>query len=195
LIQSFSCQHTQELYETGKSEAFSHLGESAQRKLQQLDCATSLSSLQAPLSNQFDMAKTSSCKYSIHVKDDYRLYFFWREDNPTHAVITTCSDPRVDMMQNNLPLTHPGEILREDYLLPLGMSCADLAKALHVTTERVEALVSESCPLDPEMALRLTHYFGGDPLSWLTLQHSYDLKRVELALLPTILDTIQPYSE
>ena len=194
MIQSFCCLDTQALFETGHSEALFHLGRSAQRKLQLLDCATSLASLQAPLSNHFDMDKTSKCKYSIHVKGLYRMYFYWREDNPTHVVITTCSDPRVDMMQNNLPLTHPGEILREDYLRPLGMSCAALANALHVPTERVEALVNESCPIDPEMALRLTQYFGGDPHSWLTLQHSYDLKRIELVLLPTLLDTIRPFS-
>lgn len=194
MIESFSCLHTQALFETGQSEALSHLGRSARRKLQQLDCATSLASLQAPLSNQFNMAKTSQCKYSIHIEDLYRLYFFWRRDNPTDVAITTCSDPRVNTMQNNLPLTHPGEILREDYLLPLGMSCAALANALHVSTERVDALVNESCPIDPEMALRITQYFGGDPHAWLALQHSYDLKRVGQVLLPTILDTIKPLS-
>jgi addiction module HigA family antidote len=98
------------------------------------------------------------------------------------------------MMKNNLPPTHPGEILREDYLLPLGMSCAALAQALHVPAERIEALVSESSPMDPEMALRLTQYFGGDPHAWLALQHSYDLKHLEQALLPILIDTIHPLS-
>lgn len=195
MIESFSCPHTQALFETGQSGVLSHLGNSALRKLQLLDCATSLASVQAPLSNRFNLANTSSCKHSIHVKDLYRLYFFWRDDNPTQVAITTDPDSIIDMRKNNLPLTHPGEILREDYLLPLGMSCAALAKALHVPTERVDALVNESCPIDPEMALRLTQYFGGDPHAWLALQHSYDLKRFEQVLLDTIRDTIRPLSQ
>jgi antitoxin HigA-1 len=194
LIESFSCRHTQALFETGQSDVLSHLGDTALRKLQLLDCATSLASLQAPPSNQFSMATITSCKHSILVKGLYRLYFFWRDDRPTHVAITTHSNSKNDMMKNNLPPTHPGEILREDYLLPLGMSCDALAQALHVPAEQVEALVSESSPMTPEMALRLTQYFGGDPHAWLALQHSYDLKQLEQALLPILIDTIRPLS-
>lgn len=71
---------------------------------------------------------------------------------------------------------HPGEILREDYLMPLGMSANALARALHVTPARINDVAREVRGVTPDTALRLARYFGGDPQSWLNLQQAYDLK-------------------
>lgn len=71
---------------------------------------------------------------------------------------------------------HPGEILREDFLVPLNMSANALALALRVTAARINDVVREQRGITPDTALRLARYFGGDAQSWLNLQLDYDLK-------------------
>jgi addiction module HigA family antidote len=71
---------------------------------------------------------------------------------------------------------HPGEVLREEYLLPLGMSVNALAKALDVPATRIHEIVKERRAVTADTAARLARYFGGDAASWLALQASYDLK-------------------
>lgn len=80
------------------------------------------------------------------------------------------------MIINGMRPVHPGEILREDYLLPLAMSVNALAKALHVPATRIHEIVKENRSITPDTALRLARYFGGDAKSWLNLQTEYDLK-------------------
>jgi addiction module HigA family antidote len=67
---------------------------------------------------------------------------------------------------------HPGEILREDYLVPLGKTRNALATALHVTAKRINDIVLERRGLTPDTALRLARYFGGDAKSWLNRQQA-----------------------
>jgi addiction module HigA family antidote len=78
--------------------------------------------------------------------------------------------------QNGMRPIHPGEILREDYLVPLGMSANALAAALHVTAARINDIVRERRGITPDTALRLARYFGGDAETWLNLQQAFDLK-------------------
>jgi len=78
--------------------------------------------------------------------------------------------------QNGMRPVHPGEILREEFLVPFGMSANALAVALHVTPARINDIVRERRGITPDTALRLAQYFGGDAESWLNLQQSYDLK-------------------
>lgn len=80
------------------------------------------------------------------------------------------------MMTNNLRPVHPGEILREDYLEPLGMSANKLAIALSVSAPKINDIVREKRAVTPDTALRLSRYFGGDAHTWLNLQSAYELK-------------------
>ena len=80
---------------------------------------------------------------------------------------------------NGMRPVHPGEILREDFLAPLGMSVNGLAQALRVPATRLHEIVKERRAVTPDTALRLARYFGGDAQSWLNLQASYDLKVVQ----------------
>ena len=77
---------------------------------------------------------------------------------------------------NRMRAIHPGEILREEYLAPLGMSVNALAIALSVPASRLHETVKERRSITAGTAERLAHYFGGDAASWLELQASYDLK-------------------
>jgi addiction module HigA family antidote len=87
---------------------------------------------------------------------------------------------------------HPGEILREDYLVPLGLSSNALAKALGVTAARVNDIVRERRGVTADTAIRLARYFGGDPKSWLNLQMAYDLRVAELASARHIAQQVKP---
>ncbi len=77
---------------------------------------------------------------------------------------------------NRMRPVHPGEVLREDYLAPLGLSVNALAVALGVPATRMHEIVKERRAVSADTAMRLARYFGGDAASWLALQATYDLK-------------------
>ncbi|KPN72656.1 HigA family addiction module antitoxin [Neisseria sp. 83E34] len=85
-------------------------------------------------------------------------------------------------MNNQMRPIHPGEILREEYLIPLGITANALSIALHVPAPRINDIVREKRGISPDTALRLARYFGGDAQSWLNLQNAYDLKTAEQSL-------------
>ena len=80
------------------------------------------------------------------------------------------------MPENKLRPVHPGEILREEYLEPLGLSANELSLALRVPANRIGDILKERRGITPNTALRLARYFGTDAQSWLNLQSSYELK-------------------
>ena len=84
-----------------------------------------------------------------------------------------------NMVKNGMRPVHPGEILREEYILPMGMSVHALSQALRVPATRLHEIVKERRAITPDTALRLARYFNTDARSWLNLQLSYDLKIAE----------------
>ena len=85
------------------------------------------------------------------------------------------------MPKNGMRPVHPGEVLREDYLLPLGLSVRALARALCVPPPRINDILLERRGVSADTAMRLARYFGGDARSWLNLQTAYDLRKAEQA--------------
>ena len=77
---------------------------------------------------------------------------------------------------NRMRPVHPGEILREDYLIPLGMSANALSIALGVAATRIHEIIKERRSITADTAERLARYFGGDAVSWLALQAMYDVE-------------------
>ena len=96
------------------------------------------------------------------------------------------------MAKNKMRPIHPGEILREEFLVPLGMSANALAIALRVPAPRVNDIVLERRAITPDTALRLAQYFGGDAESWMNLQITYDLRRTEQLVGEKIRSEIVP---
>ena len=84
------------------------------------------------------------------------------------------------MIKNGMRPVHPGEVLREDFMVPLGMSANALAKALNVPAPRINDVVRERRGISADTAMRLARYFGGDARSWLNLQAAYDLRVAEI---------------
>ena len=96
------------------------------------------------------------------------------------------------MLKNGMRPVHPGEILREDFLVPLGMSANALAKALNVPAPRVNDIVRERRGVTADSAMRLARYFGGDARSWMNLQAAYDLRVAEIGNAKRIEREIEP---
>lgn len=96
------------------------------------------------------------------------------------------------MYKNGMRPVHPGEVLREDYLVPLGMSANALANALRVPAPRVNEVVRKRRGVSADTAMRLARYFGGDARSWLNLQAAYDLRVAEIGNAKRIEREVQP---
>jgi addiction module HigA family antidote len=84
------------------------------------------------------------------------------------------------------PKIHPGEILREEFMAPLGLSGYALAKHCHVPRTRIERLANEETPITADTALRLGRYFGTGPEFWMNLQTAYDLATANYSVLKAI---------
>ena len=80
-----------------------------------------------------------------------------------------------------LPNIHPGEILREDFLIGSAISTAEVAAGAGIAGDRLDALLNERAPIDAESALRLARYFGMDDTFFLGLQNDYDLEEARSA--------------
>lgn len=74
--------------------------------------------------------------------------------------------------------THPGEVLREEFMKPLGLSANALSLALRVPPTRIGDILREERAVSADTAMRLARYFGTSPEFWLNLQAGYDLSRV-----------------
>jgi addiction module HigA family antidote len=77
----------------------------------------------------------------------------------------------------NRVTTHPGEVLNEEFLRPLGMSVNALAMALRVPATRIGAIVKGERSVTADTALRLARFFGTSPEFWMNLQAMYDLTK------------------
>lgn len=80
-------------------------------------------------------------------------------------------------MAKRLPPIHPGEVLREEFLTPLGLTAYALAKACGVPRTRIERLAREETPVTADTALRLSRYFGTTAEFWMGMQAQYELER------------------
>lgn len=80
------------------------------------------------------------------------------------------------MIIKNLDPIHPGEILREEFLLPMNISRTKLAEDTKISPAEVEKIINEESAISPNAALRLALYFGLSERFWLNLQSRYDLE-------------------
>ncbi len=89
---------------------------------------------------------------------------------------------------------HPGEVLREDFMVPLGLSANALSRALDVPPNRITSIIAEEHPrsVTPDTAVRLARYFGTTPELWLNLQQAYDLSTMLAEHGSHINDVVRP---
>jgi len=97
-------------------------------------------------------------------------------------------------MPKKLHPVHPGEILSEDCLKPLGLSMNQLALDLHVPVTRIAELVHRRRAISPNTALRLARYFDTTPAFWLNLQSKFDLDTAEDSIAEKVRCEVRPRS-
>jgi len=97
-------------------------------------------------------------------------------------------------MAKKLPPMHPGEVLREEFLIPLDLSAGALAKACGLPRTRIERIAAEQTGISADTALRLSKALGMTPQFWLNLQTEYDL-RVALRQAGNALEKIERVNE
>ncbi|KKB11618.1 XRE family transcriptional regulator [Devosia geojensis] len=90
--------------------------------------------------------------------------------------------------------THPGEVLLEDFLKPMGLSQYALAKALQVPQIRISEIVNGKRAISPDTALRLAQYFGTSAEFWMGMQATYDLETARDAVGAQIAETVRPHA-
>ena len=86
--------------------------------------------------------------------------------------------------------SHPGEILKCEFLMPLEMSAGELAKRIGVPRSRIERIVKETSPITVDTAVRLSRFFGSTPQFWLNLQNNYDVAATSVNV-----DGVQPLEQ
>jgi addiction module HigA family antidote len=91
-----------------------------------------------------------------------------------------------------MPALHPGEMLREEFMKPLGLSANALAIALRVPVTRISEIVRERRGITADTALRLARYFNMTPQFWMRLQMDFDLESASEALKGTLREEIRP---
>ena len=96
------------------------------------------------------------------------------------------------MARNKMRPIHPGEILREEFLIPLEMSAHALSQAIRVPATRVNDIVNGRRGVTADTALRLARYFGNSAEIWLNVQAAYDLRTAERDVAPKIEKEILP---
>ncbi len=92
---------------------------------------------------------------------------------------------------NRLP-THPGEMLKEEFLIPMGLTQRELASSIGVPYQRINELINGKRGITPSTALRLAKYFGNTPGFWMNIQLRWDLFRAQRAEARQ-LEKIKPY--
>ena len=97
------------------------------------------------------------------------------------------------MFKNGMRPVHPGEVLLEDYIKPMGFSVRALSIALHVPYSRLREIVDGKRGVSADTALLLERYFGGDAQGWLALQGAYDLRIAEQQNAKVIVRRISPW--
>src|SRR5262249_11574363 len=96
-------------------------------------------------------------------------------------------------MTKKLPPMHPGEVLREEFLMPLGLSAGALAKACGVPRTRIERIAGEETAITADTALRLGKALGTSAKLWLNLQNDFDMRPAQRRIGKE-LDSITPIS-
>lgn len=99
------------------------------------------------------------------------------------------------MIKRDLPPVHPGEILLEDFLKPMGITRYRLAKAIGVPQRRVDEICAGKRAITADTALRLARFFGTDAQSWMNLQSAYDLEVAESALADRLKREVTPHKD
>ncbi len=149
-----------------------------------LDAAPDVRTLSLLPGNRLERLKGDrEGQYSIRINDRWRLCFTWRDGS---------ASLRESSMAKKLKPVHPGEILREEFMTPLGLSMNKMAMALRVPVTRIADIVNERRGITADTALRFARYFKNSAAFWMNLQTRYDLEVAEDEIAAKVARDVQP---
>ena len=128
-----------------------------------------LDDLRVPPGNRLEkLAATREGQHSIRINDQWRVCFIWR--TATRATLRSSTTTEEVHMDEQLDPVHPGEVLLEEFLKPLGLRQNRLARSLGVPPRRINEIVLGKRRITADTALRLARFFGTSGRFWLNLQ-------------------------
>jgi len=204
VIQSFRDADSNQLFEGRSNKRWAAIKEVALRKLDQIEACINLIDLRIPPGNRLEALKGDRVgQHSIRINDQYRICFIWKTDGAHEVALCEGADGRRPTMSINRPAsgwnlkrvsTHPGEMLSEEFLKPLGITQNALAMKIRVPATRIGDIVHGRRAITPDTALRLARFFGNSPEFWLNLQQMHDLSKAKIELNHTIEREIEVFA-
>ena len=157
----------------------------ARRKLRMINNSQNINDLRIPPANHLEKLSGNLIGFhSIRINKQWRIIFKWENDN---AIAIEIVDYHYNMEKlNNI---HPGEVLKEEFLLPLEVSAYRLSKETFIPQTRISEILKGNRRITADTALRLSKFFGTSAKFWLGLQDDFDLeegKNLKSAELETI---------
>jgi addiction module HigA family antidote len=189
VISSFKDAETERIFQGLRSRSFDAIAKSAYRKLAILHSARTLHDLKSP-GLQLEALKDDRAASTVFASttDTASALSGGTAKQATSKSWTTIR--RKTAMTMKPP--HPGETIKEEYLVPLGMSTTALAKELGIGAPRLNEIVRGRRSVTADTALRLARYFGTTPELWINLQSFYDLRMAQRKAGKTIERQVTP---
>ena len=194
MLRSFADKDSERVWRRERSRRLDQTTQrAALRKLVILDAAETLEDVRIPPGNRLEKLRGARAgRYSIRINQQWHICFRWTTAGPEDIEIVDYHQRGGhDMSTTAMAPVHPGEVLAEEYLAPLGVTQHKLAVAIGVPPRRINEIVHGTRRITADTALRLARYFGTSERFWINLQGRYDLE-LERDRLAGELDRIQP---
>lgn len=193
MLRSFGDKDTERIWRRERSRKLDqHAERAALRKLLVMDAAETLDDLRVPPGNRLEKLRGDRRgQHSARINQQWRICFRWTDAGPEDVEIVDYHRGGPPMPTPKMPPIHPGEILAEEYLAPLGVTQHRLAVAVGVPPRRINEIVHGKRRITADTALRLARFFGTSERFWMNLQARYDVE-VERDRLAPVLDEIRP---
>ena len=190
MITSFSDDATESIWNGNLTKKLpNQIQAVARRKLRMLNNARNLNDLRIPPNNRLEaLSGDRDGQHSIRINDQWRICFVWLDGQADRVEI--CDYHREDPM-HKLANIHPGEVLKEEFLVPLEISQYKLAKTIGVQPIRISEICAGKRAITADTALRFARALGTSPGFWLGLQADYDTEEIE-RVNGAVLSQIQP---
>jgi addiction module HigA family antidote len=198
VIKTFPCKETEALFQRHRVLRFQTFERVALRKLEMLHAATDLRQLAAVPGNRLEPLKGDRQGEHIRTNDRWRVCFVWQGGDAHEVELTDhynseeARETDMTRRKRDIAPVHPGEILNEEFLKPIGMTMHQLSMALRVPANRIGQIIEGERGVSIDTAYRLGRYFGTGPEFWMNLQTHYDIEHAKDRLEEQIAREVQP---
>ena len=193
MIKSFADKETEHIYKQEFSKKLpNQIQKVALRKLMMIDNAKCVGDLRVPSNNKLEvLSGDRKGQYSIRINDQWRICFTEKEGHYYNVEIVDYHYENI--MANYIETPTIGEILSEEFLIPLGLSAYKLAQEINVPTSRIQDILHNRRKITVDTSLRLAKFFGLSDGYFMSLQDDIDIRNAKIELAPQ-LEEIKTYA-